>query len=195
MSDVARYTAFAGEQRLAAGAPWDVALAVRDASSRGDAVAVLTFDDRTGRQIDLDLRGNDDDIVKRLKTPAAEQRGDAARTPGRPKLGVVSREVTLLPRHWEWLGQQSGGASAALRRLVDAARKQEGLGAGAGDARQAADRFMMTMLGNEPGYEEASRALYAGDRGRFFALSDDWPVDLRDYARMLAEAGLDEVAG
>lgn len=177
-------TAFVGERLLAAGAPLTVALAVR-AALRVSPGAILTFDDQTGRQIDFDLRGSADEIAARLQAPAAppaEPRGA-----GRPKLGVVAREVTLLPRHWDWLAAQPGGASVTLRKLVEAARKGEGAGVSARQAQEAADRFMSAMLGNQPGYEEAARALYAGDRARFLALSEAWPGDLRDHARRLAD--------
>jgi len=173
-------TAFVGDRRLATGAPWDVALAVKRAGAAGDAV--LIFDDRTGGQIDFDLRGSDEEVVERLRPATAA----AARTRGRPKLGVVAREVTLLPRHWEWLAAQPEGASGAIRRLIDAARAQAGQADGAREAQAAADRFMMAMLGNQPGWEEASRALYAGDAARFHALTTPWPADLRDHARRLA---------
>lgn len=53
---------------------------------------------------------------------------------------------------------------------------------------------MMAMLGNQPGYEEAARALYAGDRQRFLSSSDGWPVDLRGHARSLAEAAFERPA-
>ncbi|ACA15638.1 conserved hypothetical protein [Methylobacterium sp. 4-46] len=173
-------TAFQGERRLASGAIREVALAVKAAHQREGGAPVHVFDDRTGRVIDLDLRGSDAEILARL-APAPPPR-----QAGRPKLGVVAREVTLLPRHWDWLAAQPGGASAALRRLVDAARAE-----GAGrervrQAREAADRFMGAMLGDAPGYEEASRALYAGDGARFRALTESWPEALRDHARGLA---------
>ena len=122
-------TAFAGERLLAAGPVIEVALAVRAAAAMNGDAALLVFDDRTGRQVDFDLSGSETDIRARL-TPANEkpapETASARRSPGRPKLGVVAREITLLPRHWEWLAEQPGGASVTLRRLVDAAR-------GAGD--------------------------------------------------------------
>jgi hypothetical protein len=117
---------------------------------------------------------------------------EAPRQPGRPKLGVVAREVTLLPRHWEWLSGQPGGASAALRRLVDAARAANAGKDRIRHAQEAGDRFMAAALGNQPGYEEASRALYAGEESRFAALTQDWPCDLRDCARRMAAAAFDE---
>lgn len=181
-------TAFLGDRLLATGTPWDVALAIKHAAP-DDTAAVLVFDDRTGRQIDFDVRGSDDEVVERLRgTPdSAPDNGPAgARSRGRPKLGVTAREVTLLPRHWEWLAQQPEGASAAIRRLIDAARAKSAEADHARQSRAAADRFMMAMLGNQPGWEEASRALYAGDTARFHDLSEPWPADLRDYARRLA---------
>lgn len=205
MSKPATCTAFIGERLLASGAPGAVALAVKRAlGQRGDdasAPAVLAFDDRSGRQIDFDLRGTDQEIVARLqpegRQPASEQteregeesRGEP-RTPGRPRLGVVAREVTLLPRHWEWLAAQPGGASVTLRKLVEQARAQDGGRQAIREAQQAADRFMLAMLGNQPGYEDASRALYAGDGERFVMLTESWPRDLRDHVRRLAAAAL-----
>jgi hypothetical protein len=184
-------TAFTGDRFLASGPAWQVALAVKAVLSADAAARLLIFDDSTGRQVDFDLRGNDAEIVARLKPADAD---GAARAPGRPKLGVVAREVTLLPRHWDWLASQPGGASVTLRKLVEAARA-----AGHGTervrtAQQAADRFMAAMLGNSPGYEDASRALYAGDAARFQELSAGWPADLRDYARRLAAPAFADAA-
>lgn len=179
------YTAFAGQRLLMAGASRNVGIAVRKALDRNIPDAILIFDDQTGRQVDFDLRGTEEEIAARLGQ-SEEPQQDAPRSPGRPKLGVVAREVTLLPRHWDWLSRQPGGASATLRRLVDTARKLEEHKQVAREAQQASDRFMMAMLGNQTGYEEAARALYAGDRARFLALSDPWPAELRDYARRLA---------
>ena len=115
------------------------------------------------------------------ETAAPEPRGR-----GRPKLGVVAREVTLLPRHWEWLGAQPGGASVALRKLVDAARRANGDPDRSRAARDAAYHFMSAMAGNLPGFEEASRALFADDRRRFAALIAGWPGDIRDHIVKLA---------
>jgi hypothetical protein len=187
-------TAFAGDRLFAAGPAPEVALAIKAATAVNSDAALLVFDDRTGRQVDFDLRGSDEEIVTRL-TPAVpsgpavpeNNAAPARRSSGRPKLGVVPREVTLLPRHWAWLAEQPGGASVTLRKLVDAARNAEGGLGSARQAREAADRFMGAMLGNRPGYEEASRALYAGDRDRFMRLSEPWPADLRDHARRLAK--------
>src|SRR3954447_21903373 len=121
MSASETFTAFEGTSRLQSGVLADVALAVKRAEGRS-AQPIAIFSDATGRAIDLDLRGSDAEIVARLP----HQQPIQPRGRGRPKRGVVAREVTLLPRHWEWLNAQPGGASVALRRLVDAARRTHG---------------------------------------------------------------------
>jgi hypothetical protein len=188
-------TAFAGCKRIASGSPGLVALAVKAVLDKHGSHPLLVFDDMSGSLVDFDLRGTPQDILARLapeQTP--DQPSESARGPGRPKLGVVAREVTLLPRHWEWLSAQPGGASVALRKLVDVARATH---AGADRrrlAQQAADRFMAAVVGNEPGYEEAARALYAGDRARFAGAMTAWPVDVREHALRLATAAFEEGA-
>lgn len=190
-------TAFVGARRVASGSLPKVALAVKAITDRKRNVSALVFDDATGRPIDLDLRGSDEAAVRRLgshpvyglPTPSEpEQRG-----PGRPRLGVVAREVTLLPRHWEWLNAQPGGASVALRRLVDEARGTSHGRDRVRHGQEAAYRFMSAMAGNEPGYEEAARALFASDRSRYDALIDKWPSDIRAYAARLAEDAFNNV--
>ena len=188
----AHFTAFKGEWRLASGSLADVALAVKKASDGEVSEPILLFDDSTGRSIDLDLRGSESEILKRLPQPAKTPDpvvGPSSSEPrgrGRPRLGVVAREVTLLPRHWEWLGAQPGGASVALRKLVEEARRANGDKDRSRAARDAAYHFMSAMAGNLPGFEEASRALFAGDRRRFVGLVAAWPVDIRDHAVQLA---------
>jgi hypothetical protein len=173
-------TAFDGHRLLARGARFDVALAVKQALGDGAAGPLLAFDDATGAVIDFDLSGADADIAARFAEPEPAPRGR-----GRPKLGVVAREVTLLPRHWEWLAAQSGGASVALRRLVDDARRADG---GATQARQAVDaayRFLHAIAGDFPGFEEASRAMFASDREGFGERIKDWPPDIVAHAQRL----------
>jgi hypothetical protein len=179
MEEQRTYTAFVGEARIAAGPLETLLPVVKERCDRSDGALCLIFDDRTGRQVDFDLRGSVEDVLARA-LPAASKAG-----PGRPKLGVVSREVSLLPRHWEWLEEQPNGASAALRRLVDEARKREPEEQRARRAQEAAGRFLTAMAGNLPGYEEACRALYAGDGERFEALTAGWPEDYRAYLRQL----------
>lgn len=141
----------------------------------------LIFDDQTGQLIELDLRGSVEDVLARL--PPVAERSKPAR--GRPKLGVVAREVTLLPRHWDWLATQPGGSSAALRRLVDQARRESGPSDAARQAQEVTYRVMTTLAGDLPGYEEATRALFADDRIGFNQLTADWPGDIGDYVRKL----------
>jgi hypothetical protein len=187
-----QFTAFTGQQRLVTGPLADVALAVMKASRKAGSAPIVIFDDATGRSIDLDLRGTERDIVARLPQPASETATEDAAAPeprgrGRPKLGVVAREVTLLPRHWEWLGAQPGGASVALRKLVEEARRAGGDLDRARAARDAAYHFMSAMAGNLVNFEEASRALFGNDPGRFGKLIAEWPTDVRDHALALAE--------
>lgn len=170
-------TAFERGHRLAHGDLGQVALAVRARLAADSTAQPLAFDDATGAVIDLDLRGSDADILARYTVEPP------ARGRGRPKLGVVAREVTLLPRQWDWLARQPGGASATLRRLIDAARRDA-----APDprpAREAAYRFMAATAGDLPGFEEAARALFAGDRERFRLHAAPWPADLRQHAEAL----------
>jgi hypothetical protein len=146
---------------------------------------LLAFDDATGAVIDLDLRGSRADVAARLAAAAGETPAPP-RGRGRPSLGVVAREVTLAPRHWEWLATQPGGASAALRRLVEEARRSSGGKDRERMAQEAAYRFMAAMAGDLPGFEEATRALFAGDRQRFERLAAQWPSDVGAYAMKLA---------
>jgi hypothetical protein len=190
------FTAFVGMRRLASGRLIDVALAVQaHAAEGGDPI--LTFDDQSGAVIDLDLRGTKTDITARFAELAnagdgastVESRPDhdgAPRSRGRPKLGVIAREVTLLPRQWEWLALQPGGASQALRRLVDEARRADGGQIRMKAAREAAYRFLSASAGDLPGFEEVIRALFAGDISGFAERMSTWPPDIRNYALKLA---------
>jgi uncharacterized protein len=173
------FTAFAGERRLASGPRAEIILAVRQVA-RGAAAPIAIFSDTSGRPVDFDSRG---------MMGEAPQLPEEPRGRGRPKLGVVAREVTLLPRHWEWLNAQPGGASVALRKLVDAARRTSGDADRQRAAREAAYHFMSAMAGNFEGFEEASRALFADDRRRFAGLIAAWPADIRDHVVKLAYAG------
>ena len=179
------YTAFHGQRRLAAGALAEIALAAKHALATDATASVLIYDDSTGRAIDLDLRGDDAEVAARYAPAPAAEAGPRGR--GRPKLGVVAREVTLLPRHWDWLGRQSGGASVALRKLVEEARGKGSDRQKRRAAQDAAYHFMSAMAGNLPHFEEAIRALYADDRAAFTSLTESWPSDIRDHARKLAD--------
>ena len=180
MEDPLTFSAFAGDRRVVSGALEATLLAVKERFDGDPSEPVLIFEDQTGRQVDFDLRGAPEEVVARA-------RPEPARTgPGRPKLGVISREISLLPRHWEWLELQPSGASAALRRLVDEARKRDPEGDRKRLAIEAASRFMTAMAGDRRNFEEASRALFAKESERFAALIAEWPADIRDHlARLL----------
>jgi len=189
------YTAFSGTRRIAHGSLSDVAVRAKRELDRVEAPQILIFDDASGAVVDIDLRGSVAEATER-----ALQRGSpgstadqppAPRGPGRPRLGVVAREVTLLPRHWEWLSRQPGGASVALRRLVEEARRGAGGQDRIREARETTYRFISAMAGNEPGFEEATRALFAGRRADFEAHSAAWPKDVREHAARLAAPSFD----
>ena len=169
-------TAFADNRILAAGLLAAV-LPTLKAAHDGDE-PFLVFDDASALPVELDLRGSLSDALARLDRP--EPKG-----PGRPKLGATPREVTLLPRHWEWLAAQPGGASVALRKLVEAAARADDTAA-VRAAQTTLNRFMSAMAGNLPGFEEAGRALFARDKAGFERETRAWPADIRDYARRLA---------
>ncbi|MHA0041886.1 DUF2239 family protein [Deinococcus sp. PEB2-63] len=181
METEATFTTFDGPTRCLT-APLADTLTLLHAQPRA---GLLTFDDRTGRGVDFDLSGTLEEVLARHLPP--EPRSG----PGRPKLGVVSREVSLLPRHWEWLERQRGGASAALRRLIDEARKADPDGERRAQAQAAADRFLGAVGGDLPGFEAATRALYAGQRAAFEDALAAWPPDVRTHALYLAAPALD----
>ena len=187
------YVAFEGDRRIGSGSLRDVARAAREALDRRQDASILVFESRSSAPVDIDLRGSVDDVLARIPpvaTPPADEDTviAAPRGPGRPKLGVVAREITLLPRHWDWLAQQKGGASVAIRKLVDEARRVNEDADRIRLGQEAAYRFMSAMAGNRPHYEEAIRALFASDARRFEKLITDWPADVRDHAAWLAKS-------
>ena len=202
--------AFVGTRRVASGDLSLVVSATKDfMDANRDDSTVLIFDDTSSGLIEVDFRGSRAQVLARLddsarlrpagdsgpatpdESPSSDDsdspyRDGPARARGRPRLGVIAREVTLLPRHWDWLATQPGGASAAVRRLVDEARQTRAAADRRREAQEAAYRFMSAMAGNESGFEEATRALFAGDERRFGEFSAEWPQDVRDHARTLA---------
>lgn len=195
-------TAFEGRRLLLSGPLVEVALTVKTATERDASAPVLTFDDATGRVLDFDLRGTKADVVERLtrlssenadqtpsrrvSSPTASKKPDVSRGRGRPKLGVVGREVTLLPGQWTWLAAQPGGASVTLRKLVNAAQRTGGAAQKMRAAQESAYHFMSAMAGDLPGFEEATRALFSDNRARFEQHVAGWPTDVRAYATRLA---------
>ncbi len=194
------YTAFVGPVRIAAGDLRHVALSAKAALDTDPWVRLVIIDNETSEVVEIDFRGTPEDVLARLNArdqidanpPAEVNAGDIRPRPGRPKLGVVAREVTLLPRHWDWLAAQPGGASITLRKLVEQARR-EGQGKDRlRRAQEAAYRFLSTMAGNLPDFEEATRALFAGDRTAFAQRVQSWPTDVREYAITVAGAVFDQ---
>ena len=184
-----RCTAFSGPQRIASGELRHVAMKAKQAFDLHPDRPVLVFDDADGRTVEVPLELPAADLLRLLAQPQLAASTDAApapRRPGRPKLGVVAREITLLPRHWDWLAAQPGGASVALRRLVEEARKVSSGDDRRRAAQEATFRFMQAMAGDQPGFEEASRALFAGDVARFEEHVARWADDVRDHAAWLA---------
>ncbi len=172
--------AFEGVKRIASGELLEVALAAKAVlNEQSPLLPVLILDAVSSEVVEVDFRGTAADVASRLAAPP--------RGPGRPKLGVVAREVTLLPRHWDWLNSQPGGASVALRKLVEEARRGDD---GIRRSQEAAYRFMRTMAGNEPGFEEATRALFARNRDRFEQHIASWPPDVRTHALVLADPAM-----
>jgi hypothetical protein len=192
-------TAFKDNQLVASGNLLKVARKVKEIIDQDQLSAILIFDDSTSEIVEVDFRGTMTEVLERLeKQTAGIEAANASsgkeqcsqRGPGRPKLGVVPREVTLLPRHWDWLNSQPGGASVTLRKLVEEARRVNGAKDKVRHSQEAAYRFMSAMAGDFPGFEEATRALFAGNSERFNSLMASWPIDIRDHARKLAVAAL-----
>lgn len=184
-SVAAQFTAFLADRRLASGDLETVALAAHAAQDRRTEMPII-FEDSTGAVVDLDLRGDAADVVERLRATAEAATSEPARGRGRPKLGVTAREVTLLPKHWTWLQTQPGGASAALRRLVEDAQETHLEADQRRSAQTAAYKVMQALAGHRAGYEEALRALYAGESQRFETLIAPWPPAISAYIADLA---------
>ena len=184
--------AFAGCRLIARGPVAEALGAIHAAAEAGEGP--LVFDLADGRVVDLDLRGSLEAARKRL-APAASAAEPEKRGPGRPRMGVTAREVTLLPRHWDWLAAQPGGASVALRKLIEAQMKAGEGPERARGAKERAYRFMTAMAGDLPGYEEATRMLFAGDWTAFDAAVEGWPEGVRETARAMAEGAWRNGAG
>jgi hypothetical protein len=187
MDSTRTFTAFNGTQLLATGAVEPVVRKLKEAFDADNGTPSLVFEDATGKQVDFDLEGSSAEVIERLAWHPHLRSPDEIypRGRGRPRLGVVSREISLFPRHWEWLERQPQGASAAIRRLIEDARLREPDKERDAKAREAAGNFMWAMAGNLPNFEEASRALYAKDNDKLAALTRAWPKDVRDYLNRL----------
>jgi hypothetical protein len=192
MEEHENYTVFDGTRRLGSGSLSQVTRLAERALAGDPDGPVLVFDDRTGAVVELDPRHAAVPAPPRAlgDDSATPRPPDGPRRRGRPRLGVVAREVTLLPRHWDWLAEQPGGASVALRTLVEAALRAAAAEQSPEARRRAQDRacrFMTTMAGDLPNYDEATRALFADDGARFAALTKVWPADIRAHVLALAK--------
>jgi hypothetical protein len=181
------YTAFDGTTRLFRGTFQEVVLKVKERIGRAENSSVLIFSDSTGKTMDFNFQGSVKDVLRRLEIYVSKQESGPTSGPGRPKLGVISREVSLLPRHWEWLASQPGGASATLRKLIEEARKRSSTHISVKQVQERAYRFMSVIAGDMKGYEEALRALYKADRKNFLLHIQDWPTDVRSHVIALAK--------
>jgi hypothetical protein len=181
------YTAFEGTTRLFRGTFEEVVLKVKERLGRAQNSSILIFSDDTGNTMDFNFQGNVKDVLKRLEMYVSKHSRGPVAGPGRPKLGVISREVSLLPRHWEWLANQSGGASATIRKLVEDAKKRSSAHTSIKQVQERVYRFMCVVAGDMKGYEEALRALYKSDRKNFLLHIQDWPADVRTHVVGMAQ--------
>lgn len=187
-------TAFEGTRIVASGDVLHVATKTKEVIDRTqNQHSILIFDDHSSELIEIDFRGSLGDVLKRLEErqhqridQVEEKEAAVSRGPGRPRLGVVSREVTLMPRQWDWLNSQPGGASVALRKLVDEARKANASKDTWRQAQNATYKFMSAMAGDFEGFEEASRALFANKQSKFFELIALWPADVQSHIKKLS---------
>ena len=189
-------TAFQGNRCIASGNVLNVIRKTKEVIDQGTQDSILIFDDATSEIIEADFRGTAENVIQKFKKSMTEEPSDndlpnmeqkSQRRPGRPKLGVVGREVTLLPRHWEWLSDQPGGASVTLRKLVEEARRANRGRDKIRRCQESAYRFMSAMAGDLPGFEEASRALFAEDSKRFNDYIAVWPEDLKKHVEKISK--------
>ena len=198
------FVAFEGSSCMAQGALSEVALQVKAATEARPLARFMVFNANTSEIIDFDHRGTSQEVLARLglthpaslalklsaqPVPLTDAVSSKA-GPGRPKLGVVAREVTLLPRHWAWLAIQPGGASVALRKLVEQAQRECPVKDLRRLSQESAYRFMSAMAGSLEGFEEAARALFAADRERFDALIASWPQDIQAHLQRVAQVAM-----
>jgi uncharacterized protein len=183
--------AFDRQSCVASGPSAAVVQKLKTLVDAGNCQSLLVFDAETSELVEIDFRGTPQEVLSRLDPPGDPlplgSDPSAKRGPGRPKLGVVGREVTLLPRHWEWLDLQPGGASVALRKLVETAKRSNQTQDRARQAQDSVYRFMSTMAGDLPGFEEALRAFYAKRPVEVRRIVAAWPEDIREHIGTLLD--------
>lgn len=182
MKNTHTYSAFENNQLICQGPLNEVILKIKKSIGKEEHTSALIFSDESGRTLDFNFRGTEKEVLKRLEIYLPEnQKEEVSSGPGRPKLGVVSREVSLLPRHWEWLATQKGGASVTLRNLVEEARKKSTHVDDGKQSQESTYQFMTVMAGDLENYEEALRALFKKDKKTFLKNIQGWPKDIKDY--------------
>ena len=191
-SQANRYSAFEDAKLLFQGELSDVVLKIKKHLGKAENSTILIFSDDTGATMDFNFQGTKQDVLKRLEVFTSSEQEIASTGPGRPRLGVISREISLLPRHWEWLATQSGGASATLRRLVEEAQKRSSNNTSIKQIQERVYRVMSVLAGDFHGYEEALRALYKRDRKTFFSRIETWPKDVRKYLSEISKSVFEE---
>lgn len=189
METLNTYTAFEDHKILSKGSLEDVVLKVKKRFEKSPASQIVIYSDATGKSMDFNFHGSEKEVLKRLEVYTTPESATAVSSgPGRPKLGVISREVSLLPKHWEWLATQSGGASNTLRKLVEESMKKT---SGVNTVKTAQERtykFMSVEAGDLENYEEALRALYRKDKERFSSEIKTWPRDVQKHIIELSKA-------
>lgn len=185
MTNETQWIAFDGSKRIAQGVPRDVACLAKAYFESHPHASILFFDAASSRLLHIDLRVDTEHLVRvvdYLSKPAVPANASSGR-----KLAAVPQEISLLPRHWEWLETQPGGVSGALRRLVEQAMRTSRPADARRAAQESAYRFMTAMAGDERDYEEAIRALYKGDRAKLESCIATWPGDVRSHVLLLIE--------
>jgi len=177
-------TAFSEHKRIAVGDLFEVVRKSLEYLKKHKDADIQFFDNSNSELVEVDLRGRPEAVLSRLEPK--EDSSEKKVGPGRPKLGVVSREIGLLPSQWEWLSIQPGGASVTLRKLVEEAKKKNRVKDEIRRSQNATYKFMTTKAGDFPNYEEALRSLFANDRKTFDRLVQDWPKDIREHINFLA---------
>lgn len=192
MESTDTYTAFEGNKQIFQGPLSDVVLKIKKRLGKEENSSILIFSNSSGKTIDFNFHGHERDVQRRLEVYVTEEAPTENTGPGRPKLGVISREISLLPRHWEWLATQTGGTSATLRNLVEEAKKKSANGNQIKQAQERTYKFMSAIAGDFEGYEEALRALYKKDKKNFLAQIQSWPCDVKDHAIEMASPLFDK---
>ena len=188
METLNTYTAFEDHKILSQGFLEDVVLKVKKRLEKSPESQIVIYSDATGKSMDFNFQGSEKEVLKRLEVyTTPENTTEASSGPGRPKLGVISREVSLLPKHWEWLATQSGGASNTLRKLVEENMKKTSGVLTVKTAQERTYKFMSVEAGDLENYEEALRALYRKDKERFTSEIKTWPRDVQKHILELAK--------